>query len=122
MTQLQVTFYSIKDLKVLQNFAKDSGSVVVKHSMTEYYICGSEVTSLLPSSSFATTVLPKLISTAMAHHFKEMTISTGDVEAKLAHLALYSDEYDDDDNTDPFNHFYSFVHRKCEGKAIFNKF
>ena len=98
-------------------------------NMTEFFICGSEVTSLLPSSSFTMAVLPKLISTGMTHHFKEMALGTGDAEAKLAHLTLYrSWAVDDEDggdgvhqSSDSYEHYYSFVDRKCQGKVIFSK-
>ena len=111
--------------KVAPPFTLDQtdGSVVQndKLYMSEYYIRGSEVTSLLPSSSFNMSVLPKLVATAMTNHFGEMSIDTEDVEAKLAHLVLYRVWGDDDENKyvdhDPYN-LWSFVDRKCQGKAI----
>ena len=120
-------YYSTKDLKILLD-KKTGGSVQHDYGelyVSHYYIHGSKVTSMIPSSPFTTSVLPKLVATAMANHFKEMSIATEDVEAKLSHLVLYRAMDEDDecgDNDDPFDHYYSFVNRKCKGKAIIFKF
>ena len=120
----KVISYSTQDLKILQDLARKTDGSVVQNDklyMSVYYIRGSEVTSLLPSSSFNMSVLPKLVATAMTNHFGEMSIDTEDVEAKLAHLVLYRVWGDDDENKyvdhDPYN-LWSFVDRKCQGKAI----
>lgn len=70
-------YYSTKDLKILLD--KKTGESV-QHDYEElyvshYYIHGSKVTSMIPSSPFTTSVLPKLVATAMANHFKEMSIA-----------------------------------------------